>query len=703
MRIFAPQFFGMRSVFILLPCLFFTLVSYGQNTVPPDSVTVLPEVLLLEEQKVKQTEGIIPSQIIGEKIFDNFSPVDAVSAINQIPGVYILSGALNTNRITVRGIGARTLFGTDKLRLYYDDIPVTNGSGFSSIEAFDLENFSQVEVVKGPKATSFGTNLGGAILLTTREGLGTGTRFNNNTTFGSYSLFKNNLAFSHTEERLRVNLSYEHLETDGYRENNRFERDGILLRTSHSLGDRDEIGILVNYIDYTAQIPSSLGITAFGEDPTQAAFTWAASKGFEDNRYTLVGLNYTHRFSPVFRNTTSVFYSYLDHYEARPFGILDEYTNGFGMRTHFRGSMDLFDRKAAYSFGTELYKDEYTWREYENDYQDNDGEGSLQGDLFADNREFRDQINAFGTLNMEILKDLDLQLGLNINHTRYDFRDLFNTGDTNRSADRNFKTIVLPSANLNYRFSDYQSVYANISRGFSNPTLEETLTPEGVINPDIAQEKGMNYELGTRLFLLDNKLNLLMAVYQMDVRNLLVAERVGDDQFVGRNAGKTRHRGLEAAVNYRWMLSPDWQLMPFVNYTFNDHQFVEFVDGDEDFSGNPLTGVPKHRLNSGVQIQYGNLFFWNTTHQYVSSIPLTDANTLSSEAFHLFGTKWRFERNLGSRLGLGLSLGINNLFNVRYAQSVLINTRAFGGAEPRYYYPGNNRNVYGSIRLRYTL
>jgi iron complex outermembrane receptor protein len=189
----------------------------------------------------------------------------------------------------------------------------------------------------------------------------------------------------------------------------------------------------------------------------------------------------------------------------------------------------------------------------------------------------------------------------------------------------------------------------------------------------------------------------------MNVKDLLVAERIADDQFVGRNAGQTRHRGLEAALNYRWDISRDWTLTPFINYTYNDHQFVEFLDEDQDFSGNPLTGVPRHRLNNGIQLQFSNRFFWNTTHQYVSDIPLTDANTLSSEPFHVFGTKWRYETGLTRDLTLGVSLGINNLFNVRYAQSVLINTRAFGGAEPRYYYPGNDRNYYAGFRLEYRL
>ena len=690
---------GVKIIFLLLG----TFQMYCQVLPAQDSITVLKEVLLLEDFKEKHATGIVPSQIIGEKIFQNFSPIDAVSALNQIPGVYILSGALNTNRITIRGVGARTLFGTDKLRLYYNEIPVTNGSGFSTIEAFDLENLSQVEVVKGPKSTAFGANLGGAILLNSKDALGEVTTFQNNTTIGSYNLFKNNLSVLHSDDRFSLGLSYGHLETDGYRDNNTFERDGILLNTSYEINSNNSIGFLLNYIDYTAQIPSSLGETAFNENPRQAAFTWNAAKGYEANKYTLLGVSYDHRFSPNLKNTTSIFYTYLDHYEPRPFGILDEFTNGFGFRSSFTGNLLLFGAYSEYSLGTELYKDEFNWGEFNNLYQENNGRGSLQGDRLSKNKEFRTQLNTFGSLTISLLEKLQVQLGLAINKTDYDFRDLFNPGDANRSASRNFKAIALPSLNLNYRFSKIQTLYANISRGFSNPTLEETLTPDGVINPDIKQETGMNYELGTQLFLHDKKLNLQVAVYQMDIKNLLVAQRVGDDQFIGKNAGETTHKGVELAGSYRIEINPSFTITPFVNYTFSDHSFVDFVDGENDFSGNPLTGVPKHRLNTGVQTQLFENFYWNSTHQFVGAIPLTDANSLSSDSFHVFTTKIGYEKNLTDAFSVGLNFGINNVFNVQYAQSVLINTQAFGGAEPRYYYPGNNRNYYTGIRLKYTL
>ena len=53
------------------------------------------------------------------------------------------------------------------------------------------------------------------------------------------------------------------------------------------------------------------------------------------------------------------------------------------------------------------------------------------------------------------------------------------------------------------------------------------------------------------------------------------------------------------------------------------------------------------------------------------------------------------------RCSAGVDFGINNIFDESYAQSVLINAVGFGGAEPRYFYPGNDRNFYGGLRLRY--
>lgn len=687
-------------------CLFLCFVlqfGFGQEAIQKDSTTLLDEVTVLEKSLKKKATGSIPSTSIGAKTFQNYSPVDFSAALNQIPGVYVLSGALNTNRITIRGVGARTPFGTDKLRLYYDEIPITNGTGSSTIEAYDLENLASIEVIKGPKATSFGTNLGGAIILNSKESLRNYTRFSNNFTVGSYNLIKNNTAFEFKDNVLSIGLRYDHLSTNGFRENNNFDRDGVLFNAGYRINAKNSFTLLLNHIDYTAQIPSSIGQTAFDEDPGQAAFTWRASQGFEANKYTLAGLSYSHKFTPGLTNTTSIFYTYLDHYEPRPFNILDEFTNGYGFRTRFLGQFNFLDTMAQYSMGAELYKDEYNWRTFENLFEENNGNGSLQGELLSDNKEFRRQSNWFGTLQIPFGNAFSAQLGLNVNKTNYDFRDRFTLGSGNRNAERDFDAIVLPSITFEYAFNTSSTIYANVSRGFSNPNLEETLTPDGLINPDIEQEKGTNYEVGGNLFLFKNKLLVNVALYRMDIRNLLVAERVGDDQFIGRNAGETKHQGIDLAISYTERITPKITFSPFINYTLSDHSFVDFVDGDTNFSGNPLTGVPRHRITSGIQLQFGSGFYWNTTHQFVDEISLRDENTLYSEAFTVFNTRLGYKMYLFKGIVAGLDFGINNIGNVTYAQSVLINANSFGGREPRYFYPGNDRNFYGSLQLRYEL
>jgi iron complex outermembrane receptor protein len=675
----------------------------AQENIQKDSVTRLDEVVLIDTLKIRNATGIVPSSGIGARVFENYSPIDITSSINQISGVYVLSGALNTNRITIRGVGARTPFGTDKLRLYFDDIPVTNGTGSSTIEAYDVENLHSIEIIKGPKGTAYGTNLGGAIVLNSKDPYSEATEVINNFTLGSYGLLKNNLNFSHAEDKLSLSLQFGHTSIDGYRENNRFQKDGILLKSFYKINSSNKIGLLVNYIDYYAQIASSISQSAFDENPKQAAFTWKAAKGYEANKYTLVGLSLVHKFGHGLDNTTSIFYTYLDHYEPRPFNILDEFTNGYGFRTRFSGSVGRNEKNMNYSVGAELYKDTYNWGTFENLYQTNNGNGSLQGARLSDNTELRRQLNLFGFANYRFAKNITAQLGLNINATNYDFKDLYNTGIENKSAKRNFSPIFLPSLDLNYEIASGKNLFANISRGFSNPSLEETLTPQGVINPDIKQETGTNYEVGSLMGLLNGRLHIELALYHMDIKNLLVAQRVGEDQFIGKNAGSTVHQGLDLDANYRISVTQNFQISPFISYSLSDDRFVEFIDGDTDYSGNPLTGVPKHRMNFGAQLQWANGFYWNSTLEYVDKIPLMDAASLYSKAFTLINLRMGYKKEIFKGFLAGLDFGINNLADTKYAQSVLINAVGFGGAEPRYFYPGNGRNMYGGLRLGYSL
>ncbi|NJN77454.1 MAG: TonB-dependent receptor [Saprospiraceae bacterium] len=98
-------------------------------------------------------------------------------------------------------------------------------------------------------------------------------------------------------------------------------------------------------------------------------------------------------------------------------------------------------------------------------------------------------------------------------------------------------------------------IYINVGHGFSPPTVSETLTPNGQINPNIQPETGWNYEIGTRGFLyeLPNTAQVYgiyydFSFYRMNIENLLVGRNLGNGAFTTINAGKTQHNGFEGLV-----------------------------------------------------------------------------------------------------------------------------------------------------------
>ena len=184
------------SFLIVCTLYIFCTGSIHAQTTGKDSIKMIQaKEIVLISQANKRAIGITSSTSISSEVFQTFSPLESTNALNQIPGLYALSGAINTNRITIRGVGARTPFGTDKLRMYFNNIPVTTGTGTSVIETFDIENLGSIEVIKGPKGTHYGANLGGAILLNSKSFSEQETRLINNFTVGSYGMFKDNISF----------------------------------------------------------------------------------------------------------------------------------------------------------------------------------------------------------------------------------------------------------------------------------------------------------------------------------------------------------------------------------------------------------------------------------------------------------------------------------------------------------------------------
>jgi iron complex outermembrane receptor protein len=269
------------------------------------------------------------------------------------------------------------------------------------------------------------------------------------------------------------------------------------------------------------------------------------------------------------------------------------------------------------------------------------------------------------------------------------------------SGDYSFDTIFSPKFGLTNQISKNIMVYATVGHGFSPPSLEETLLPDGLINTNIKPESGWNYEIGSRGSLFKDKLHFDMALYRMDVKNLLVARRTSSDEFIGINAGNTRYNGLELAVNYELLKSENLKINHSTALAYNDFKFKDFVDDMADYSGNDLTGVPNLTFNSNLNVETHFGVYALLNYNHVGKIPIRDDNSVYSDSYQVLNAKFGFKSNQLKKLQINVFVGINNIFDEHYASMLLINVEGFGGTAPRYYYPGEPTNYYAGANLKY--
>ena len=637
--------------------------------------------------------GILSTADIQRNNLSDISPV-----LNTLPGVFMQSGGINTNRISIRGIGARTPYGTNKIRAFYGSIPLTSGDSETTIEDIDLEIIDQIEVIKGPLSSVYGAGLGGAILITPKLG-NMGSRASISATHGSWGLVKNTINYSLGTETASLNLSYHKLETDGYRDNSAYNREGVTLAGELFRKDNSRLTYFGNYTYLKAFIPSSIDKETFENDPQAAAFTWAAAKGYEEYDSWLGGLAYDWQLGNI-NNSTSVFINSKENYEPRPFDILIQNTTAWGARTQFFGEFNLGRMKTQFITGLEYFNDGFDGSTYTNLYEENNGQGSLQGERLTGSEQQRNFINAFGQLRLQLARKWELQAGLNYNKTQFALKNTF-PAETISAQDYSYDGIWSPQVSLLHKPSKLGTLYISASRGFSLPAIEETLTAEGTINPNINPENGYNFEAGGKLYFANKGGYAEVALYHMQINDLLVAQRVGDDQYIGVNAGETLHQGIEASINYSWQVNRIFALQPYAAASIGNYEFKEFFHNDEDFSGNELTGVPANKVNAGVLVTTSFGVYLTSDFYYVDNIPLNDANSAYADSYKLLNLKAGYRFELVPGLASHLSAGINNVTNEHYASMVLVNATGFGGAAPRYYYPGLPVNYYANISFSY--
>tara|TARA_Y100000816_G_scaffold112745_1_gene78869 strand:+ start:59 stop:2275 length:2217 start_codon:yes stop_codon:yes gene_type:complete len=598
-----------------------------------------------------------------------------INTLSELPGIHIHSAGYNTNRITIRGMGSRSPYSTNKIKAYLNNIPLSNGVGELNLEDFSLDILDQIEVNKGPNSSTYGSGLGGNIILSTTKLYDKTIKIKS--IFKSFSTYQNSLSISKKINDLSFFINFEKIKSDGFRDNNKYDNNKLFASISYKINSNYNFGLIHFYNSADALIPSSLSQENFVNDPSSAAFSWRNVQGGEDYSRSVSGLTFNIN-NDEYSSKTSIFYKTFKNEENRPFNYLIEDSNIFGIRHIGKFKLIPFEL----SYGLEYSHENYlfnTWDDF----------GNINQSMLTQQTQDRINYNLFLQFDKSFENSF-LTFGLGSNNIDYDWVDDINSNSLTYST----KTILSPRISYNFSFKK-SSIFANVSHGFSSPNIDETLDDNGLVNPDIKPETGWNYEIG--LIGSNNRktLSYNLNLYYMDIKNLLVAQRTSFDTFTGVNAGRTSHPGLEAIINFPILIDENFKITSSNSFSKYWYLFKDFNNRGIDFSKNKLTGVPNYTSYSKIKIDFKN-YIVQISFTNVGKIPINDANELFTDAFSIFDLK--LSRLISFKnFNANISSGINNILDKKYASGVVINARSFGGRDPRYYYPGLPRNYYLSL------
>lgn len=627
-----------------------------------------------------------PVNLITPDRLESGSAITPVEALNRVPGIMMQHGTLNTNRLTIRGIGSRTPYGTNKIKAYFGEIPLTSGDGETTLE--DLENYSikRVEIIKGPSSSLFGAGLGGAILFHPMSVKKDFARYT--TTAASFGTYKNTLSAGISGTKSDFFVLGSLLGSDGFRENNRTRRSNVQFHSRHLFSEKSDLQVLFRATEMKAFIPSSVDLNSFLNNPEKAAANWKNAQGYEDYTSGQIGLSFNYLTANQDKFSVAAFGSFRDADELRPFNMLKENSHYLGWRGYVQKNISGEHFLVTLTSGLEYFRETYNWSTHP---------GETSPVFLSDNHEKRSYENLFLQMESGFSEKFFLSAGINGNLTRFRYTDGVTTnGD--QSGQHEYKPVLSPRIGVNYKIPGGIYLFGNLSHGFSTPTFEETLLPEGEINTGIKPESGWNAETGARL-LFPGKVQATLSYHHITVTNLLVARRTGEDAYIGVNAGKSLHPGFEAEASWEIIRSEQYpSLLLTGNVTLTHYHFQDFTDMGIDYSGKSLPGTAKNTSLAGFILKPSQNLQFSGWYRHTGKMAVNYANTVFNEPYGLTSLEFRYSGKI-KHFSMEIRSGIQNLFDIHYASMLAVNAPAFGGASPRYYYPGEPRNFFVSLSL----
>ena len=658
-------------------------------------VTVKAYLSELPVLNVPASINVINQQHLNLQPENSFVPV-----LNSQPGVRAEERSPGSYRLSIRGSLLRSPFGVRDVKIYFDDIPLTDAGGNTYLNAIDFNSIHNMEVLKGPDGSLFGANTGGVVLLSPVDHHADSSFLSAGLNGGSYGLIHENTALQQKSGNYQLNLNQAYESYDGYRQHSAMHRNYLQVVNSWTYNKNDQLRLLGFYSSLDYQTPGGLTLAQYQADPSSARPATKFTPGaIQQNsgiyqKVLFGGVVNEYHFDDHWRNVLSVFGTYVDF--ANPF-ITDyenRYESTYGFRTYFEYTgNNPVNYKWKTDFGVE-------WQQTNSDINNY---GNVLG--VRDTAQTLDKINTnqhflFARYVADFSKRLHIEGALSINFYNYDFKNTY-PNDEAAFTNRNFTPQLMPRIAAAYQLGSQLVWRASVSRGYSTPTTAEIRPTDHEINTGLQAQDGWNYETGMRFFNKDESLYLDASVFYYHINNAIVPRFHPDETEYYINAGGLNQPGLEIYFS-DWLIKQRNtgfirglqfnQSVTFDHFTFSN----DYHDVNGNYAGKQLTGTPDQMFVTSLQFKLPQNFYFYAEYNYTARIPLTDASTAYAPSYNLLQAKAGWEHFLGHKSLLRLYVGADNLLNEKYSLG-----DDFNAVGNRFYNAAALRNYYLGITLIY--
>ncbi|MBL8472906.1 MAG: TonB-dependent receptor [Rhodocyclaceae bacterium] len=659
---------------------------------------------------------VVTGTRIEQSSFDLPMAIDTVSAdslhaqkletnisesLARVPGVAV--GSRETyaqeQQLTLRGFGSRSQFGVRGIRLLADGIPASTPDGQGGSGLFDLSSAARIEVLRGPFSALYGNHSGGVVQVFTEDGPAQPT-LSGSVMAGSWGTLREALKFGGTAGSVNYIGSLSNVETDGYRDHSAATKQQANVKMRVALTDSTSITLVGNYLNQpTNQDP--LGLTA--DQVRQNRRQAIATTGTFDTRRSLRneqgGAVLDTRLSAQDSIRATVYLGTRSNQQFLPIGGLGTGVSAFdrdywgaGLRwTHRQGALTT-------SLGAEYDRAVEDRRGFRNN-------SGVQGLLTRDETNTVDQSGIYAQAEWAFAPAWSLSGGLRYTRLRVDSRDHFIVPGSNPddSGSTSFSAWT-PAAGLLWKLDPAVNLYANVGRSFETPTLIElAYRPDGTngLNLGLQPSTSTHFEIGAKTILASD-IQLTAALFEIRTHKEIVVFSNANGRTTYQNAGDTRRRGLEVALDaplpggFAAYLSGTWLEAKFRDAYLTCASVGCTVPTVTVNAGNRIPGVPNFTVYGELNWKHAaSGFSAGVEARWVGPVNVDDRNSATAGQYTVANLRAGFEQR-GSAWTLAEFIRIDNLFDKEYIGAVYVND-----ASSRFYAPAPERTFLLGLSAQY--